>query len=101
MPLPEFVVIRMGHKFVPAWKFSVEVFRVGVGQRPQAQEKIVKVGAIEWKSVVLRGSFHQRSVLERVAQSKRAVMKKIVAQPRISHASLLGSRFQGRMRVDH
>ncbi len=79
----------------------MEVFRVGVGQWPEPQEKIVKVSAVEWKSIVLRGSFHQWSVFERVAQPKRAIMKKIVAQPGVSHASLLGNRLQRRMRVDH
>src|SRR5260370_24007483 len=91
----------MDLKVVPARKCPVEIFRVGVGQRPEAQEKIVKVRAIKWKSIVFRGSFHQWRIFKCVAQPKRAIMKKIVTQPGVSHASLLGDRLQCRMRVDH
>ena len=78
-----------------AWKFR------GCGKRAEAEIPVVEVEAIERETIILVGGFQQGGVLECVAEAECAVMKEIVAEEDVAHASLFGHRFYRGMRVDH
>ncbi len=101
MALPEFIIAAVLHEIVPRRNFAVKIFFVGVGESAHAQIPLEHVEAVERKAKIFARAFKQCRVLEAVGQTKCAIVKKIVAQPRIAHAGLLGDCFQRGMRIDH
>src|SRR5208282_3763038 len=91
----------MGDEFVPSGDFPVEIFFVRVGERAEAEIKVVNVEAVESETEILAGGFEQGSVFERVAQAKGPVMEEVVAEPGVAHTRLFRSGLERRMRVYH
>src|SRR5208282_6911517 len=91
----------MGDEFVPSGDFPVEIFFVRVGERAEAEIKVVNVKAVESETEILAGGFEQGRVFERVAQAKGPVMEEVVAEPGVAHASLFRCGFKRGMRMDH
>src|SRR5580658_9624375 len=98
---PEIVVVGMRDEIVPRRNRTVEIFRVCIRKNPEAEIELVGIEAVERKTVIFVGGFEQRRVLERIAEPKRAIVKEIVAEENVTHAGLLGNRFQRGMWVDH
>ena len=89
LPPPEFIVVGMRNKVVPAWPRAVEILRVGIRERAQPQIPIVRVGQIDGPlHVHLFARLEHPDILEAVAQPESAVVVEVVAQEHIRHGRL-------------
>ena len=100
LALPELVVIRMRDKIVPRRNLSVKIPRVDAAERTEREVPAERVVAIERELLHVLAAFHHCGVLEAVAQTERAVVMKVVAQPHIRRGRLRRDRLQRRVRLE-
>ena len=93
--LPEGVVVGVMEEVLPGGKFVVEIALVGVGERAEAKVEIEGIGAVEFEVGVGGGAgFEQGGVLEAIAQAKRSVVVKVVAQELVGGRGLFDGGFE-------
>ena len=100
LALPELVVIRVRDVVVPGGNLSVQVLRVHVRERTEAEIPVERVVAIEGERLYVLAGLHHGRVLEAVTQSERAVVVEVVAEPHIGRGRLRRDRLEGRMRLE-
>ena len=97
--LPVGVVVRVGDEVVPRRQRVLEVQFVGVREWAELQVPVVGVEAVELEVEVRLLRPHQRRVLEPVAEAKRAVVVKVVAEKHVHRRRLRGRGPERRVRL--